>query len=333
MDTVYDKELPSVEMDIATYHNFWGATTIGYNIILRGGELEIRDVILFKKDSTKIQKQYHTLTPFSAHFGDSRSQRRIDFINVKNKFPFTGLFSVDDSLLVVTNRGNYTVYLSEEKRSYAKYGPVIRDARSKLVDKEKEVQQTKQSLRVSEVLVIVTIAFTVICFVILMMYMNMKHRQKVRERSEMLAIISENEMSNRKLQSDVAELLRKNFSVINTLCYEYFEKADTIYLKKSIYREVENEIMKLKAPEHIKELEDALNKYCNNIMDKVSEQLPLLNENERTLLVYLYSGLSARTICILTEIQIKNFYMRRQRLKNKILSSKAKDKDLFVSMM
>lgn len=81
-------------------------------------------------------------------------------------------------------------------------------------------------------------------------------------------------------------------------------------------------------------LEDMLDTYCDGIMTKFRTQLPGLTDVEMTLLIYLYSGLSARTICILTDIQLKNFfYMRRMRLKSKILASDAPDKELFVSMM
>lgn len=61
--------------------------------------------------------------------------------------------------------------------------------------------------------------------------------------------------------------------------------------------------------------------------------MPGLTESERTLLIYLYSGFSARTICTICDIEIKTFYMRRYRLKNKLLASEAADKELFVNQM
>lgn len=127
--------------------------------------------------------------------------------------------------------------------------------------------------------------------------------------------------------------MRNSFSTINKLCYEYFEKADTSFLKKSIYIKVEQEIEKLKSQEQLSQFEKILNEYCDEIIFKIKAQIPQLSDAEKTLLIYLYSGLSARTICILMDIQLKTFYMRRLRLKNKIEASDAPDKDWFVSNM
>lgn len=127
--------------------------------------------------------------------------------------------------------------------------------------------------------------------------------------------------------------MRNSFSTINHLCYEYFEKADTNFLKKSIYAKVEQEIDHLKSKEQLSQFEQVLNEYCDGIMLRINAQIPQLSDAERTLLIYLYSGLSARTICVLMDIQLKTFYMRRLRLKNKIETSDAPDKKWFVSYM
>lgn len=91
--------------------------------------------------------------------------------------------------------------------------------------------------------------------------------------------------------------------------------------------------MRLREPAEIVRLEESLNRYCDDIMVKVDAQLPTLSASDRTLLVYLFSGFSARTICVLSDEEIKTFYMRRYRLKNKILASEAPDKELFADNM
>lgn len=146
-------------------------------------------------------------------------------------------------------------------------------------------------------------------------------------------LISENEMSNKYLKTKLSDLMRNRFSTINQLCYEYFEKADTNFLKKSIYNKVEQEINRLKSQEQLYQFEQVLNEYCDGIILRINVQIPQLSDAERTLLIYLYSGLSARTICVLMDIQLKTFYMRRLRLKNKIETSDASDKEWFVSYM
>lgn len=146
-------------------------------------------------------------------------------------------------------------------------------------------------------------------------------------------LISEHEMNNRQLKAKVSDLMRNSFSTINQLCYEYFEKADTSFLKKSIYTKVEEEIERLKSQEQLSQFEKALNENCDGIILRIEAQIPQISDADKTLLIYIYSGLSARTICVLMDIQLKTFYMRRLRLKNKIESSDAPDKEWFVSIM
>ena len=315
-DTVFDSSLPAVEILPGTYHNFNGCTTAGYQLISRGTEFEITGAILYTGHP---QGPMHTISPFRMHVGDSTNHNRIDVLKVENKFPFTATFSGDDSLVVLTDRGNVTLYWNDERRAAAHYNPIIEG-------KAMELRQIK-------FLAITVLVVVLICFGIIVAVQTARKRRQKQEVERMLSFVSEAEMKNRELQGAVSDLLKKNFETINRLCYEYFEKADTAILKKSIYNEVENEILKLKDAAQISRLEEILNRYCNGIMQRVCEQLPDLADKERTLLIYLYSGLSARAICILTDIQIKNFYMRRQRLKSKILNSSAPDKEEFASKM
>jgi len=333
-DTLIDPSLPPVEIKIGTYHNFYGSTTVGYSLVLRGVELEIEGAVLCKRTpETGRQERYATISPFNLHLGDSTDRHRMDSVYIKNKFPFTHAFYEDDSLVVLTDRGNITLYLDEDRRSAAKYSPIIHKIENQLVESEEHLDKTQRRLSIFIVLLIFLPCLFALAGLAVFLYVKRKQALRTEEISGLLTILSERETGYRELQADVTELFKKNFETINALCYEYFEKGDTPLLRKSIYLEVEKEIMKLKNPVYVKNLEDALNRYCDNVIDKVSAQLPFLTDKERTLLVYLYSGLSARSICILTDIQIKNFYMRRQRLKAKILASDAPDKDIFVAMM
>lgn len=315
-DTIFDSSLPAVEILPATYHNANGSTTAGYKLIARGTEFEITGAKLYTGSP---ESPLHTISPFRLHVGDSTNHNRIDIVMVENRFPFTAHLSGDDSLVVFTDRGNLTLYWNDERRAAAHYNPIIEN-------KERELYQIKLWARVALVIVLISSVMIVgIHFI--------RRRRQRQEVERMLSFISEAEMKNRELQGAVSDLMKKNFETINRLCYEYFEKADTAMFKKSIYNEVENEIQRLKDPAQIRRLEEILNRYCNNIVERVNRQLPDISEKERTLLIYLYSGLSARAICILTDIQIKNFYMRRQRLKAKILNSSAPDKDEFADKM
>ena len=319
-DTVYDPSLPAIEIKLGTYHNYPHTTTVGYKMILRDTEIDIRGALLYKEDSIlDVASPLHLLSPFHAHAGNSSDKNRIDHVYVEHQFPFSAHFSKEDSLVILTDKGNFTLYMDEERRAAAQYQPVINSLSNRL-----------KNTTIAIITLIGIIVITMVCTVIRLRRIRARRNN---EMNRLMAIISENDMNNRKLQSDVTSLMQKQFEALNRLCYEYFEKADTPFLKKSIYNEVENEINHLKDSSKIKELEDALNKYCGGIMQKISEQLPDLSDKDRVLLIYLYSGLSARAICILTDIQIKNFYMRRHRLKARILASDAPDRETFAALM
>lgn len=330
-DTTYSPQIPPIEIRMGTYHNFFGSTSVGYKLILRGAELDINGALLYKEDP----EAHHThplrlLSPFHIHVGDSADHRRIDHVYVKHKFPFSSHFSEDDSLVIITSKGNYTLYLSEDKRSAAKYTPMLDSLHKELSDTERNLNDTRTKSRfIIAVIIFIALAGGVVA----LLYFRRIKRLQADQMNKLLVLISENEMNSRQLKAKVSDLMRNNFKTINQLCYEYFEKADTAFLKKSIYVKVEQEIDRLKSPQQLVELENTLNTYCDGIISRITEQIPQLTQVERTLLIYLYSGLSARTICILMNIQLKNFYMRRLRLKNKIQSSDAPSRDWFVSLM
>ena len=330
-DTVYSRNLPTIEIRMGTYNNFYGATTVGYKMILRGEELDIKGALLYKEDPESNEAYpLRLISPFNIHVGDSTDNRRIDHIYVKHKFPFSDCFSEDDSLVIITNKGNFTLYMSEDKRSAAKFTPMLESLNKELSDTESDLENTRNK---SYMIIAIIISICLIVALIVFLYFRKYQRIKSEQMDKLLMLISEHEMNNRQLKAKVSDLMRNSFSTINQLCYEYFEKADTSFLKKSIYTKVEEEIERLKSQEQMSQFEKVLNENCDGIILRIEAQIPQISDADKTLLIYIYSGLSARTICVLMDIQLKTFYMRRLRLKNKIESSDAPDKEWFVSIM
>lgn len=330
-DSTYSRELPAIEFHPGMYHNFGKATTVTYKLILRGEELDINGALLYKEDpESDVVNPLQLSSPFHIHVGDSTDKRRIDHIYVRHKFPFSEYFSENDSLVILTDKGDFTLYLSEDKRAAVKYTPTIKSLNNKLAVAEHDLKATHD--KIYNIVALIVFICLALGFAAFLYFRRFKHIQ-AEQMNKLLTLISENEMNNRQLKVKISDLMRNRFNTINQLCYEYFEKADTFFLKKSIYITVEQEIAKLKSQEQLSDLEKTLNTYCDDIISKITKQIPKLSDAEKTLLIYLYSGFSARTICILTDIQLKNFYMRRLRLKSKIMASDAPDKEWFVSLM
>ncbi|MDE6396957.1 MAG: hypothetical protein K2K84_06780, partial [Muribaculaceae bacterium] len=333
-DTVYDVDLPSIELKIGTYHNYGDATTVGFKLIVRGDRIEFKDALFYKEDpDAEVKSPMRPKEPFHFEIDNSTESNRIDHVYIQLKFPFSAYFSVDDSLVLITDKGDYTLYMGEDRRAEAKYRPILNRLNDELSVKDNELVEAKSINHVFVTGLIAVITLSVLACSVIIYIARKKRVKQATEMNRLLCLISENEMDNRRLKVAVSDLMRKHFDTINRLCGDYFEMADTPALKKIIYNKVEAEINRLKEAKNIKALEQTINQYCDNVMVRIDEQLPELSEKERLLLIYLYSGMSARTICVLTDIQLKNFYMRRQRLKSKILASDAPDKEYFAEMM
>lgn len=238
-DTTYSSELPPIEFRVGTYHNFDSATTVGYKLILRGEELDINGALLYKEDpEANLTNPLRLSTPFHIHVGDNSDKRRIDHVYITHKFPFSEYFYSEDSLVILTNKGDFTLYLIEDERAAKRLESITED-----------LSETKHELERSHQMTYLISCISVLFCLILGLAIFLRYRKIKRIKSEhinmLLATLSENEMNNRNLKSQIADLIRSRFDTINQLCYEYFEKADTNFLKKSIYIKVEDEINRL----------------------------------------------------------------------------------------
>lgn len=83
----------------------------------------------------------------------------------------------------------------------------------------------------------------------------------------------------------------------------------------------------------ISELTEAVNANMGGILNRICKELPELSDNDVLLMTYLYAGFSAKAVCLMMDLKLKNFYNRRTRLKDKILASDAQNKEWFASKM
>ena len=116
-DTIFEPNLPDVEFRAITYNNFDGVTTAGFEVKVRKGELEITGVELYKASAElKINKRYSTFYPLQIHLGDSLRTNEVQCVKIYPRFPFTQVFYEEDSLVVHTDRGDWTICLPIDLR-------------------------------------------------------------------------------------------------------------------------------------------------------------------------------------------------------------------------
>ena len=107
------------------------------------------------------------------------------------------------------------------------------------------------------------------------------------------------------------------FALIDSLCQTYYESQGTKLERKAIVEKVKSEIDAVRT-DSFPEMEQAVNDCRNNVLVKIKEEFPELKPEDYMLLVYLASGLSTRTICLLLDESVNVIYKRKSRLKSRL---------------
>lgn len=257
-----------------------------------------------------------TLEPFSLTIPSETTADTAVRMEIVIEFPTTHHFNTNDTLWIDTAEGSMVVYTGELLNlPPAKRPGFVRRHRPWII----------AGAGVLTIAVIALIA-------------QIYARRMERIRRENLAIKSElsNAMhSNDELNGKIDRLFGERLDALNKICNEYFEKkdAETESVRLTVYNEVENIIMSLRSREAIATIEETVNTYRNGIMARLREQVPQLSAADIMTVTYLYAGFSPKAVCIFTDSKIKNFYNRRQRLRDKIANSGAADRDEFLSYL
>ncbi len=189
------------------------------------------------------------------------------------------------------------------------------------------------------VIILLLLLFTFIIVLIYKKYneilkKNDAELKNVKEQmNNVLTQLNRNSSELSKVQLLVKKLFGQKFELINNLCDAYFECQNTQREKNVIYREAISMITAFGEKQTLLELENILNECNNDVISRVREQIPWLNEKEISLLLYLYCGFSASAVCLLIGDKKENYYNKKSRLKNKILKSGAEDRDEFIELM
>lgn len=159
-----------------------------------------------------------------------------------------------------------------------------------------------------------------------------------RTLKDQMARMSEGQLRMQKLQQDNAEILGSLFSQrilkLNQLSSAYFETNDS-GKKEILFNDFKNEISRFgKEKEAFLSLEEDLNRYCDGIMSKLSNQIPQIKGENRTIISLFFAGIDYDTIRILMKRNsVQSLKTLKSRLKAIITKSDAEDKALFLEML
>ena len=129
----------------------------------------------------------------------------------------------------------------------------------------------------------------------------------------------------------IKELFAAKFAHIDLLSNTYYDTHKAKRDKEEIYTLVKGEIEKLRTDKkYIQQLESIVNHYNNNLMQVTRDTLPQLSEMDFRLLCFIYSGFSAKAISVFTGDSVGNIYMKKSRLKTRIMQSESPNKEFIL---
>ncbi len=182
---------------------------------------------------------------------------------------------------------------------------------------------------------ITAFAAAIIVSIVVYFFLHNKEQEKnnIKESNEQLRALQEELQENKEYATKEIEdikrrLFKERFYTIDKLCNELYQSGERDGNKEG--RSINRIINNFKDDKGIAQLEDTINLYKNNILGKLREEIPTLNEQEIIFAIYAFAGLSNNTISYLIGRPVDAIYSKRSKLKRKIKASGAKNADWFI---
>ncbi len=200
------------------------------------------------------------------------------------------------------------------------------------VFKEREYYNSKSEIEYFRIEVLIFILITTcLCFFFEIRRNKQKSDERMHEAQELTQQVQNQKTILEKQHFLVTKLFQSHYETLDTLSNEYFEKKDSDIMRRTIVKDFEKEINKMKHPESLKKLEIIVNECRNNIIARLKYQFPQFKEKDILFLTLIFAGFSPRSVCLFTDIKIGNYYNKKARIKRKIEASNSPDKTLFIS--
>lgn len=177
----------------------------------------------------------------------------------------------------------------------------------------------------------------VVILSIVALYIVRYVRRKRDELSRYIEMVGELQDALRALPRETAEsvnaLYRDRFTELNELCDIYYEHGGSTRNKSIIFNKLTATIEAIKSDEHrLRELEEAVNKYRNNIMSRLRE-VPKLNERDMRVALYIFAGFSNRAIAIFIDSDPVAVSRLRYSIKQKVKSAEMEDGEMLINAL
>ncbi len=152
-----------------------------------------------------------------------------------------------------------------------------------------------------------------------------------RQQTQLSDVAGDINQIQSEMQREMSELFRSSWNILNILCNQFFEKGESEVMRQTILKDIELEIDKMKDYKSMQKIENAVNKYMNGIVGKMKLECSFLKPDDIALLTLVLAGFSPRAICLIRDLKLKNFYMKKKRLLDRIAASNIPDKGTILS--
>ena len=184
-----------------------------------------------------------------------------------------------------------------------------------------------------------TVIFIVIALAIatIIIYAVRRLRRKESELAEYIETVRELrdtlDSIPKDMASSVGELYRDRFSELNELCDIYYDHSGSSRQKNLVFDKLNETIDAIKSDhKRLKELEAAVNRYRDNVMEQLRE-VPRLTERDLRIALYTFAGFSNRAISIFLDSDPVSISRYRYNLKQKIKNSGAEHSEQLLNAL
>ena len=204
--------------------------------------------------------------------------------------------------------------------------------------RERENNKLKQKAQKHSLYLYITISG--ICILVLLLFIfHQQSRQKIHKKQQLIdnyaeTILELRDLINSNASSHSAiinELFEGRFSILNDIGNTFADLSDSTVDQKLLYKEVKEIISRFENPKTLTELEEIINRYKNNLMQKFRDDFPSLSNDEYQQVCYLYAGFSPKFISLLMHQKYPTIYKRRTRIKEKIMASDSAYKEELIA--
>lgn len=252
-----------------------------------------------------------------------------------------------DSILILTNAAKICELRGEFQQAYSLLSEAksieVKNIRKQLehpiltiqkeyLEKELEFNKYKQTVQFQKsVLIIVLIFLLAITIVVYLRYLIKTREHMISEYADVISELRQTQQENKTIVSELLQnSFKDQFKFLNSIGDTIFNQANDVKGLKIAYNEMKLIVDRFKETKTIQELEELVNKYCDNVMEILRKDVPNLNEEDYRQLCYHYAGFSGKLISILLEKSQSNVYLRKSRLKEKIIQINPQNIDVIL---